>query len=207
MSMQEIVGNTTFDNIMLKYSLALEMLETELRVMIKDYEYTNDCNPVDHIKSRLKSKDSIIKKLDRKGYDININNIVKHVHDIIGIRIVCSFLPDVYKIVNLIKSTTKYIIKEEKDYIASPKETGYISYHLILLVPIYLDGKEIKIDAEIQLRTMAMDFWASLDHKITYKFKEIPLEVRREMFNCSLDIRSLDEKMYQLNEIAKKYRK
>lgn len=206
MSMKDIYSDTSFDAIMLKYGLALEMLETELKVMIRNYEYTSKTTPVDHLKSRLKTKESIIKKLHKKGYEINNYNIMNHVHDIIGVRIVCSFLPDVYEIVNLIKSNNKFVIKEEKDYIKNPKDSGYISYHLIVLVPINLDGKELSIEAEIQIRTMAMDFWASLDHKIRYKFQELPEEVEKEVYNSSLDIRALDEKMYHLNEIAKKYK-
>lgn len=202
-------GNVTYDNfddIMLKHSLALEMLETELRIMIKSYEYNNDCNPVDHIKSRLKSKDSIINKLAKKNYEINTYNIVNHVHDIIGVRIVCPFVSNVYEVIELIKTNTKYTIKEEKDYITNPKDTGYISYHIILLMPIFLNGEEVQIEAEIQIRTIAMDFWAALDHKITYKFDEVPEEVRKEMYNCAVDIKNLDEKMMRLKEISDKYR-
>ena len=206
MSLRELYSDSDFDDIMLKYSLALEMLETELRVIIKNYEYNTDSKPVEYIKSRLKSKNSIIEKLIDKKYDISTENIVNHVHDIIGVRIVCSFVSDVYKIVDLIKSTSKYIIKEEKDYIKNPKDTGYISYHIILLMPIYLDGNEVMIEAEIQIRTMAMDFWAALDHKIAYKFDEMPDEVKKEMYNCSLDIKALDEKMERLNKISDKYK-
>lgn len=195
-----------FDDLMIKYSLALEMLETELRVSIKDYEYNKNEKLVDHIKSRIKTKESIINKLERKNYEVNCVNIIKHIHDVIGIRIVCPFLSNVYEIVNLIKSNKRYIIKEEKDYIKNPKDTGYISYHIIMLVPVYLNGKEIMIEAEIQIRTMAMDFWASLDHMINYKCEDIPEDVKNEIFNCSLDIKSLDEKMEQLKDITKIYR-
>ena len=133
--------------------------------------------------------------------------MIQHVHDIIGIRIVCSFLSDVYDIVDIIKSSKQFKIKEEKDYIKNPKSTGYMSYHLIVLVPIYLNETVEYIEAEVQIRTSAMDFWASIDHKIQYKFpSEIPEEVKNEMFNCAVDIRKLDEKMYQLNEIVNKYK-
>jgi putative GTP pyrophosphokinase len=182
------------------------MLETELNVMIKSYEHTNKTTMVDHVKSRLKTKDSIIHKLNKKNYEINTFNLINHVHDIIGIRIVCPFISNVYEMIDLIKTNTKYTIKEEKDYITNPKDTGYISYHIILLMPIFLDGEEISIEAEIQIRTIAMDFWASLDHKITYKFDEVPEEVREEMYNCSLDIKTLDDKMYRLKQIADKYK-
>ena len=160
------------------------------------------------MKSRLKTEKSIIDKLNKKGYEVTTKNMISHVHDIIGIRIVCSFLEDVYDIVDIIKSSKQFKIKEEKDYIKNPKSTGYMSYHLIVLVPIYLNETVEHVEAEIQIRTSAMDFWASIDHKVQYKFpSEIPEEVKKEMYNSSLDIRKLDEKMQQLNEFVNKYNK
>lgn len=192
--------------LMLKYSFALEVLKTEINILIKNYEYKNNYNPVEHIKSRIKSKESAIKKLDEKGYDLTYENLEKHVHDMVGIRIVCSFMSDVYEIINLIKGSKQFKILEEKDYINDPKDSGYSSYHINLLVPIHLDNKIEYVEAEVQVRTIAMDFWASLDHKIRYKFpSEIPDEVKEEMFNCSLDIRTLDDKMENLSQIMKKY--
>lgn len=192
--------------LMLKYSFALEVLKTEMNILIKNYEYKNDYNPVEHIKSRIKSKESAIKKLDKKGYDLTFENLEKHVHDMVGIRIVCSFMSDVYEVINLIKNSKQFKILEEKDYINDPKDSGYSSYHLNILVPVHLDNKVEYVEAEIQVRTIAMDFWASLDHKISYKFpSEIPDEVKEEIFNCSLDIRTLDAKMENLSQIMKKY--
>ena len=193
---------------MLKYKFALNMLETEIKFLIEEFQFKNKYNPVEHIKSRIKTKESAIKKLQNKNYEINIENLKEHVHDMVGIRIVCSFLSDVYNIVKMIEDSKHIIIKEKKDYIATPKDTGYISYHLIVDVPIYLNGKEEFIEAEIQIRTIAMDFWASLDHKIQYKFeKEIPEEIKQELYNCSLTIKALDNKMYALNEIVNRYKK
>ena len=193
---------------MLKYNFALQLLETQFNILIKEFEFKNKYNPVEHMKSRLKTEKSIIDKLNKKGYEITTKNMISHVHDIIGIRIVCSFLDDVYDIVDIIKSSKQFKIKEEKDYIKNPKSTGYMSYHLIVLVPIYLNETVEHVEAEIQIRTSAMDFWASIDHKVQYKFpSEIPEEVKKEMYNCSLDIRKLDEKMQQLNEFVNKYNK
>lgn len=192
--------------LMLKYNFALEILKTEINILVKNFEYKNNYNPVEHIKSRIKTKESAIKKLDKKGYDLTFENLEHHVHDMVGIRIVCSFLSDVYDIVELIKNSKQFKILEEKDYIDNPKDSGYVSYHLNLLVPIHLDEKIEYVEAEIQIRTIAMDFWASLDHKIRYKFpSEIPEEVKEEIYNCSLDIRKLDDKMEKLNKIMKKY--
>jgi len=189
-----------------KYEYAKAMLETEVNILIKDFERKYGYTPVEHIKSRLKTKDSIEKKLKNKGYEINEDNIIKHIDDIVGIRIVVSFLSDVYDIVSVISHSTNLIIKERRDYISYPKASGYSSYHFKILVPIYLEGYVEYIPAEIQIRTMAMDFWASLDHKIRYKFQEkIPEEVQEEMNAYAKDIQELDRKMYELNKIMSKY--
>lgn len=203
-----LINEREVSELMLKYNFALQLLETQFNILIKEFEFKNKYNPVEHMKSRLKTEKSIIDKLNKKGYEITAKNMISHVHDIIGIRIVCSFLDDVYDIVDIIKSSKQFKIKEEKDYIKNPKSTGYMSYHLIVLVPIYLNETVEHVEAEIQIRTSAMDFWASIDHKVQYKFpSEIPEEVKKEMYNCSLDIRKLDEKMQQLNEFVNKYNK
>ena len=197
------------NDIMIQSEFTLNMLETELKILLKEYEVENNYNLVDHMKSRIKSKDSIIAKLEKRGYDITYENIEKHVHDKVGVRIICPFLSDVKEVVKVIKASEQFIIKEEKDYIASPKESGYISYHLIILLPVYFSGRTEYREAEIQIRTMAMDFWASLDHMIRYKFDEdkIPNEVKDGMYECSVAIKSLDEKMLNLSKQVKKYNK
>lgn len=203
-----LINEREVSELMLKYNFALQLLETQFNILIKEFEFKNKYNPVEHMKSRLKTEKSIIDKLNKKGYEVTTKNMISHVHDIIGIRIVCSFLEDVYDIVDIIKSSKQFKIKEEKDYIKNPKSTGCMSYHLIVLVSIYLNETVEHVEAEIQIRTSAMDFWASIDHKVQYKFpSEIPEEVKKEMYNCSLDIRKLDEKMQQLNEFVNKYNK
>ncbi len=196
-----------FDYQMLKYKFALQVLETQVNILIEDFTFKNKYNPVEHIKSRIKTRESAIKKLQNKNYQVNYENLVNHVHDMVGIRIVCSFLSDVYDIIKLIENSSIIRIKEKKDYINNPKETGYMSYHLIVYVPIYLNGHEEYVEAEIQIRTSAMDFWASLDHKMQYKFPSvIPDEIKKELYNCSMDIKKLDQKMLYLNEIVNKYK-
>ena len=195
------------DYLMLKYEFALEELITQLKIALKEFEFNNNKQIVEHIKTRIKSKESAIKKLESKGYEISIDNLQKHVHDMVGVRIVCSFLPDVYDIVNIIENAKNLKIKEKRDYIENPKKSGYSSYHMIVEVPIYLENGIEYIEAEIQIRTMAMDFWASLDHKLQYKFSEvIPEEVKNEMYDCSLAIKRLDNKMLGLHEIVNKYK-
>ena len=199
--------NNDLTHQMLKYNFALDKLNTELNILIKEYEYKNNYQPVEHIKSRIKTVESAIKKLENKGYEINLKNLVNHVHDMVGIRIVCSFLSDVYDIVNIIEKSDFIAIRDKKDYIKNPKQSGYSSYHLIVLVPIFLDDKKEYIEAEIQIRTMAMDFWASLDHKIQYKFRDkINDEIKDEMYKCSIAISNLDTKMLELNKEVEKYR-
>lgn len=204
--MYNIIDEKNMSELLLKFNFALQMLETQLNILIKEFEFKNKYNPVEHIKSRIKSEKSALEKLEKKGYEVNLKNLKLHVHDMIGIRIVCSFISDVYNVVDMIKNSKQFKIQDERDYIKTPKDTGYMSYHLIVLVPIHLDRKIEYIPAEIQIRTIAMDFWASLDHKIQYKFSgDIPNEVKKEMLNCSFDIQELDKKMYQLNESVKKY--
>ena len=167
---------------LLKYQFAKEVLETDLNILLKEYELINGYNPVEHVKSRIKSSESAIKKLERKGYEVTPSNIVLHVHDMVGLRIVCSFLSDVSQIVEVIKKSNLFKIREERDYIKKPKESGYISYHLNVLVPIHLLDSTEYVEAEIQIRTIAMDFWASLDHKLRYKVSsELPDEIIKEV--------------------------
>ena len=200
------IDSKEWDAMMLKYKFAKTKLEADLEILLKEYEYKNEYNPVEHIKSRLKSERSILKKLEEKGYEKNVENIKKHIHDIVGFRIVCSFLSDVYDIVGIIKNSKTFKIINESDYIANPKDTGYTSYHLNVLVPVHLEEKLEYIEAEIQIRTVAMDFWASLDHKLQYKLpKEIPLHLQRELLECSDEIKVIDVKMQHLYKKKKKY--
>lgn len=200
------INNKEWEEMLLKYKFAKTMLEAELQILLKENEYKNGYNVVEHVKSRLKSENSILKKLEDKGYEKTVENVEKHIHDIVGFRIVCSFLSDVYDIVEVIKSSKNFKIKEECDYIKNPKDTGYTSYHLNILVPIYLQQKLEYVEVEVQIRTVAMDFWASLDHKLQYKLpKEIPVYLQREMLSCSDEIKILDTKMQNLYEIVKKY--
>ncbi len=202
----EMINFSNFERTVLKYEYAKRTLETEIAILIDEFVHKHEYNPVEHVKSRIKSQKSIVNKLVNKGYVPTINNMKNNIYDIVGIRIVCSFLTDVYDIVSMISKSSNIIIKERRDYISNPKKTGYSSYHLIVLVPIYLSTGKEYIPAEIQIRTIAMDFWASLDHKISYKFdNSIPKEVQEEMYKSSLAITELDRKMLDLNELVNKF--
>lgn len=189
-----------------KYEYALKMLTTEVEILLNEFTIKHGYNPVEHLKSRIKSENSIKNKLQEKNLEYNEKNILKAVPDVVGLRIVVTFLSDVYDIVQLIKNSHNIIVKKQKDYIRNPKESGYTSYHLIVLVPIYLENHVEYIESEIQIRTIAMDFWASIDHKIRYKFPDlIPKDVSRALENYAEDIKELDKKMYQLNKIMNNY--
>ena len=191
------------DDLLVKYSLGKEKLEQILRNLIDNFISSYNYNPVEHIKSRLKTENSIINKLKNKHLEVTNENIIENVKDVIGIRLVCSFLTDIYDIVNLISNISELNIIEKKDYVSNPKESGYTSYHLIVLVPIVYNGKKDFVKAEIQIRTVAQDFWASLSHKIQYKYENnIPNDIKEEMYEYSLIVNQLDKKMVNLNKIV-----
>ena len=199
-----VVDSSLF-NIAIFNNRFTEINKTNKETIIVSKEAMNVTND---IKSRIKSEKSIKNKLKDKGYDYTLANIKKYIHDVVGIRIVVSFLSDVYDIVSILKNSQDLIIVKQQDYIKEPKDTGYISYHLNVLIPIYLNNKTEYVEGEIQIRTIAMDFWASLDHKIEYKFSDtekIPLEVYDKMYENSLIIKELDKKMMRLNETVNKY--
>ncbi len=203
---KEITNIRKFQELLMKYEFAQKILEAELEILIKEYVFKKNHNPVEHTKSRIKDIDSALKKLKTKGFVETPNNIKKHVHDMIGIRIICPFLDDVYKIIKIIKKSKQFKVLEEDDYIKNPKDSGYHSYHLNILVPIHLEKKVEYMEAEIQIRTSAMDFWASIDHKLRYKIpSKLPKKVQEEMITCSNDIRLLDLKMQHLLELVQKY--
>lgn len=205
--MELMIKDREFRELMLKYQFAKKRLVTELEILLEEYEFNNGYNPVEHTKSRIKSFDSIVKKLERKGYEVTADNIERHVHDVVGLRIVCSFVSDVYDIINIIKSSKQFIIKDETDYIKNPKESGYTSYHINLLVPIHLEGKTEYVEAEIQIRTVAMDCWASLDHKLRYKLVGTTDELEEEMHTCADKMIEIDKQMQHLCELVRELRK
>lgn len=181
---------------MIKYIAALKVLETQLDILSDDFKYIKEYNPIEHIKTRLKSADSIIDKLERKKIDFTIENVEKYLFDIVGARIVCSFENDVYDLVNIIKKSSIIKVINEKDYIVNPKKSGYRSYHLIVEIPVELINGKTKVSAEIQIRTMAMDLWASLEHKIKYKSKnDISDSINDTLLDASDMLYNLDNTM------------
>ena len=191
----------SWEEVILIYNSAMKEMVTRLEILSEEFQHTHSYNPIEHLKSRLKSPESIVKKLRRHGYESSIENMVTYVKDIAGVRVICSFTSDVYKIAEAISAQSDIEILSVKDYIQNPKPSGYQSYHIIALVPVYLSDKKIDTKVEIQIRTIAMDFWASLEHKINYKFDgNVPEEIRAQLVDCAGRIRDLDDRMLSLNE-------
>ncbi len=188
-----------FKKIMLMYNSALKEIETKIQIISDEFQMLYSYNPIEHIKTRIKSPESIVKKLKRKGFPITYNSLINNLNDVAGIRIICSFIPDIYKMVEMFDKSTDINIIERKDYIKNPKESGYSSYHLIVSVPVSFACGIIDVKVEIQIRTIAMDFWASLEHKIKYKYsEELPKSVNKELKECSKMANKLDRKMSKL---------
>ena len=161
----------SWKEVTLVYNSALKEIGTKLEILNDEFQHVHRYNPIEHIKSRLKTPESIVKKLKKNGYESTIDNMIEYVNDIAGIRVICSFTSDIYRIAEMIANQSDLQVLSVKDYIVSPKPSGYKSYHMLVSVPIYLSDKTVNAKVEIQIRTVAMDFWASLEHKINYKFE------------------------------------
>ncbi len=201
----ELVGSNdgieTWQEVSLLYNAALSQMKTKMEILNEEFQHVHQYNPIEHIKSRIKTPESIVKKLKRNGLDSTIENMVNHVNDIAGIRIICSFTSDIYRIAEMIGHQQDIQVIKVKDYITYPKTSGYKSYHMIITIPVYLSDRKVDTKVEIQIRTVAMDFWASLEHKINYKFEgDVPAHISQELVECAKMVSDLDDKMLQLND-------
>ena len=191
----------SWKTMMFIYNSALKEVGTKLDILNDEFLHVHQYNPIEYIKSRIKTPESIVQKLKRNGYESTIQNMVEHINDIAGIRIVCSFTSDIYRMAEMIGRQNDLTVVSVKDYIKHPKESGYKSYHMLVTVPIFLSDRVVDTKVEIQIRTMAMDFWASLEHKIYYKFEgDAPEYISRDLRECSGIVSMLDDKMLSLNE-------
>ena len=194
-------GAEEWNRCLLLYDAALKEINTKLEILNNEFKLAHQYNPIEHISSRVKSVQSIAKKMRHKGLELTIENIVEHLNDVAGIRIICSFTSDIYRIAELIKKQNDIKVLKIKDYIVNPKPNGYMSYHMIVSIPIFLSREVIETKVEIQIRTIAMDFWASLEHKIYYKFEgNAPERIRRELKECAEMVAFLDQKMLKIND-------
>lgn len=191
----------SWEEVQLVYNSALKEIGTKLEILNDEFAHVHQYNPIEHIKSRIKTSESIVKKLKKNGYEATIQNMVRYVNDIAGIRVICSFTSDIYRIAEMLINQSDIKVVSVKDYILNPKSSGYKSYHLIVTVPVFLSDRILDVKVEIQIRTVAMDFWASLEHKIHYKFEgNAPDHIRRELVECAMMVSDLDAKMLSLNE-------
>lgn len=194
----------TWETLMLLYSSALKEMNTKLEILNDEFIHIHHYNPIEHIKSRIKTPESIVKKLKRGGHEATMENMSAYVNDIAGVRIICSFTSDILVLADMIASQSDIEVISVKDYFKAPKENGYKSYHMVVSVPVYLSDHQVRTKVEIQIRTIAMDFWASLEHKIYYKFEgSAPSYIYDELKECARMVSSLDERMLALNNIIK----
>ena len=191
----------SWDTLMFLYNSALKEVGTKLDILNDEFVHIHKYNPIEYIKKRIKTPESIVKKLKRDGYDVTVENMVNYINDIAGIRIVCSFTSDIYRLAEMIGKQNDLTVVSIKDYIKHPKVSGYKSFHMHVTIPIFLSDRVVDTKVEIQIRTIAMDFWASLEHKIYYKFEgNAPDYISRDLRACAEIVSDLDAKMLQLNE-------
>ncbi|MFF1878602.1 GTP pyrophosphokinase family protein [Leifsonia sp. NPDC058230] len=201
-----------FTDFMLNYKFAIAEVVTKLEILRDDFNNDHEYNPIEHINSRLKKPESLLEKLDRKFGHVDtrmeLDHIREHILDIAGVRVTCSFIADIYKIRDTIVGQEDVTLLAERDYIASPKANGYQSLHLIVEIPVFRAREAIRVPVEIQIRTIAMDFWASLEHKIYYKYAgAVPETLQAELAQAADAANRLDRKMEQLHEQVRTYKR
>ena len=186
---------------MLMYDCGIKEVKTKLEILNNEFQVQKERNPIEYLKSRVKSLESIVMKLHKKGYSLSVENAMRELNDIAGIRVICSFTSDIYRIAEMITNQGDIKVISVKDYLVNPKPSGYKSYHMLVSVPVYLSDRIVDTKVEIQIRTVAMDFWASLEHKIHYKFEgKVPEGIENELIECAKMISDLDAKMLLLND-------
>ena len=208
--MQDAIKNyedvDSWKTIMFLYTAALKEVETKLEILNDEFQHVHQYNPIEHIKTRIKTPESIVKKLKRNGFETSIENMVKHINDIAGVRLICSFTSDIYRLAEMIGNQSDLKVLSIKDYIKNPKDSGYKSFHMLVAVPVFLSDSVVETKVEIQIRTIAMDFWASLEHKIYYKFEgNAPEYISQDLKECADMVSALDDRMLTLNETIRQF--
>ena len=181
------------------YRSALKVAVTQMEILDEEFARLYDHSPIHHIEYRIKTLDSIIDKLRRRGLEVSIDNIYAHIQDVAGIRVICNYLDDIYYLRSLLTRSESYTVLREVDYIKEPKDTGYRSLHLIVSVPVFFSRQKRQIKVEVQIRTIAMDFWASLEHQMKYK-REIPDQqhIVAQLKSCAEEIARVDMEMMNI---------
>lgn len=190
-----------YQSVMMRYHCAILEMRTKLEVLSRDMSVRYRRNPIEFIESRLKKPSSIARKLEKMGYEVTVQNMTKHLSDIAGIRVLCAYIDDIYEIARMLAHQKDVEIITVKDYIKHPKDNGYRSYHMIVEIPVYFSDAVRPVRCEIQIRTIAMDFWATLDHDMQYKKQvEDAEQIMQELKDCADIIHQTDEKMMRLRE-------
>lgn len=188
-------------DLLMIHEFAIQEILTKLHILDEEFRVIHDYNPIEHIRHRIKKPNNIMEKLDRLGLEPTIENARNNIFDIAGIRIICAFQADIYNVVEMLKRHTDVEVIEVKDYIQSPKKNGYMSLHLHVSIPIFLSSGTVNTRVEIQIRTVAMDFWASIEHKIYYKYRnKAPKSIQNELKECADIIAMLDDRMFNLKK-------
>ncbi|NHN30552.1 GTP pyrophosphokinase family protein [Paenibacillus sp. S3N08] len=185
---------------MMAYKFALDAIDTKLEILKEEFQFLHDYNPIEHTKSRLKTPESIMRKMYKKGFEITLPSIKHNIKDIAGMRITCSFISDIYRIQEMLAGQSDLKILEIKDYIKNPKPNGYQSLHLLIEIPVFMSDRQEQVCIEVQIRTIAMDFWASLEHKIFYKYNQaVPDRLLQELKAAADSATALDQQMERLH--------
>ena len=188
-----------FQQIMMIYESAIKQIETKLDILNKENKVSGRRNPIETVKSRIKSPQSIASKLEKKKLPVTFDSMVENLHDIAGVRVICPYISDIYSVRDMLLKQPDITLLEEKDYIKNPKESGYRSLHLVVEIPVYLSESTHNVKVEIQLRTIAMDFWACLEHELHYKTNTVvPESIRRELFRVAETIAMTDREMEEI---------
>ena len=192
---------------LLLYRSAIKEVKTKLDILDDELKIRRKRNPIEYMKSRVKTPGSIMEKLRRRGFEMSIDSAKKKLNDIAGIRVICSFVGDIYDIAEMLTRQDDITLIEEKDYIKNPKPNGYRSLHLVVEVPIFFSDHEELVKVEVQIRTIAMDFWASLEHKLYYKKSgESPVHITQDLKECADLIASTDMRMQDIQKQVEKLR-
>lgn len=185
---------------MLEYRFGMQEVETKLAILREEFVHMHEYNPIEHVSSRVKSVESLLEKVERRGIDPDVETIRREIHDIAGVRVTCAFIRDVYRLFDLLTQQDDITVLEVEDFIENPKPNGYKSLHTIISVPVYLSTGRVDIPVEVQFRTIAMDFWASLEHKIYYKYqRQVPMQMLDELKNAADSASELDQRMQNLH--------
>lgn len=182
------------------YNAATKEISTKLEILDDEFQARNKRNPIHRISRRVKAPQSIMEKLARKGFMLSISSAKEHLNDIAGVRVICSYIEDIYRIAEMLKSQDDIELIQETDYIRNPKPNGYRSLHMVVTVPVFFSDRVEKVKVEVQIRTIAMDFWASLEHQLKYKADgDVPNEIVDELRNCAEVIASTDMRMQNIH--------